>query len=274
MTVIHDEQSKILQWRVKSLRIFFKALSRYAELALPYATEDNTELFQEYEEINAFLNYISEQILKGDGEFDFVKLTFLGKNWGKIFDVLCKYNSWKKQLLDEKDRVTTIKAALEGDKRHLEEVGEILKNPCWEQFNRHYLLIDSLYGTTPPPQTNDPVLQQVFNVETLNGILAGTNNGTIMQNNESKEVLNSIQEIATLLKEGKISEKDTTEAFINLQILQGELLKPFPDNSKLEQAGKGLQALANFTQIGSFGISIAPHLHTIQQFIQNLPLLK
>lgn len=269
MTKLHDELSKTLQWRVKSLKIFFKALSRYTDLVLPYATEENTALFREYADINSFMNYISEQISKGDGDFDIVNLTFMSKNWGKILDVVWKYNSWKKQLLDEKDRVTTIKAALEGDKRHLEEIAEILQNPCWELFNRNPILIDSFYSTMPP-QTNDPVMQQVFNVETLNGILAGTNNGTITQNNESKEVLKAIEALADILKEGKINDQNTAEAFANLQELQGELLKPFPDNSKIKKAGEGLQILANFTQIGSFAIAVAPHLHTIQQFLAQI----
>jgi hypothetical protein len=271
MGSISDEQSKTLTWRVKSIKIFLKAFARYNELISPYATQENTALFQEFQEAQHFIDYLNEKISSIEEEdYKHADFTFSGKSWGKILDVLWKYYSWKKQLLAEKERKISIKAALEGDQRHLDEINEILKNDCWELFTRHAILVDSFYTSAPTPETNDPILQQVFNVETLNGILAGTNSGTITQNNESKQVLNAIDKLSEILKEEKISNQHTAEAFVNLQKLQGEMLKPFPDKNILKQASDGLQVLANFTQLGSFVISIAPHLHTIQQFVTNL----
>ncbi|MFA6184745.1 MAG: hypothetical protein WC720_01200 [Candidatus Shapirobacteria bacterium] len=266
MTSNNDELSKTLRWRVKSLKIFVKAFKRYIEVASPFVTEDNTELNKEYKDIQRFLSYFEEQIENGDGDYDFVDLIFLGKSWGKIYDLMWKYNGWKKQLFDERERIIVIKAALEGDKKHLEEINEILNNDCWSLFNRCPILIDSFYNVIHP-KTDDPIIQQVFNIETLNGVLAGTNNGIITQNNESKKVLKAIQEITNILEKEYLENKNTPEILSNLQEIQGELLKPFPDNLKMKKAADGLQTVANITQIGSFAVAIAPHLQTIQQFI-------
>ncbi len=266
----NDEHSKTLQFRLKSLRIFVKAFNRYIELAAPYATNDNVSLFQEYIEVQKFQKYINERIEGGGGDFDTTKIGFMGKNWGKIYDLIWKYSSWKKQLLDEKKLSTSIKAALEGEEKELEEIREVLSNPVWETFNRHRILIDSFYEARPPQRTNDPIVQQYFNVENLNGILTGTNTGTITQNNQNKEVLSALKELALILKEGHISDQYTAQALENIREFQGELLNPYPDKTKMQKAAEGLQFLANFSQLASFTISISPHIHTIQQYVTNL----
>lgn len=263
----NDELSKTLNWRVETLNsIFIPAIDRYVEVLQLYTTEGNTELFREYEAMQRFRDYFQEQADNADGGFDMVEVILLGKNWGKMYDLLWKYNSWKKQLFNEKERVILIKAALEGDKKHLDMISGVLQYPCWDLFIRQPILVDSLYNS-PSLKTKDPVIQQFFNVETLNGILTGTNNGVITQNIESKEVLNSIQEIAEILKKEPLEDKNKAEAFSNLQDLQGELLKPYPDSSKMKKAADGLQLIANISQIASFVMAIQPHLQRIQLFI-------
>jgi hypothetical protein len=223
-------------WRISTLKEFQKAIERYIELLTPHKSEHNKQINKEIIAMTFFLKRVIETIAKGDGDFDTQEFLMEGKTCGKLHDILWKYNGWKDQLFREKERVTTIPAALEGDKKELETIREILQIPIWQQVTRHKILVENFSSITPP-KTENPVMQQVINVQTLNGILAGTNNGTITQNNESKEVLKAIQDLAAILEERKINEQYTKEAFNHLQELQGELLKPYPDNSKLKQAG-------------------------------------
>lgn len=272
MDKYHDELTKTLDWKVSTLKVFMRALGRYNDLLLPHASLSNKTISEEIRKMNHLRVYIRGIISKSFGDFDIVACAMMGKTYGKLYDVLWKYHSWKKQLLEEKERITSIPEALEGDKEELKQINQILINPAWEKFTRHKCLVPDFYSTVsqPPPKTKDPVVQQYFNVETLNGILAGTNTGTIIQNNENKEVLNALKELTAILKEGHISDQYTTQALENVKDFQVELLSPYRNKSKLQKAAEGLQALANFSQLASFTIAVTPHLHTISQFVANL----
>lgn len=264
-----DEMTKHLQWRVSTLKLFKEAIERYIDLLQPYNTERNKQIKQELDHMAYLYNYTKEQIKKGDGDFDIVEYGALGKTYGRLYDILWKYYGWKKQLLEEKERVTQIPAVLQGERDELEEINTVLGFGAWQKFTRHKVLVPDFYGTVPQ-KTENPITQQYINVQTVNGILAGTNSGTIIQNNQDKEVLTALKELAVILKEGHISDQYTAQALGNIRDLQAEMLNPYPDKTKLQKLADGLQFLANFSQLASFTISIAPHLYTIRQWITNL----
>ena len=269
MDSYHDEMTKHIQLRVFYARCFIAAMTRYIELLTPHKTTGTKKLNDELADMNMINDHFKEKVNEVDGEFDMVSIGLMGKNWGKLYDVLWKYHNYKKQLLDEKAKKLLIPAALEGDETELAEINEVLGLGVWEKFTRHKALIDSFYGTEPPPQTTDPVMQQYINIQNMNGIMAGVNNGNMVQNN-NKELLDALKELAELLIKTNVTDQVTAEALQNIKDIQAEALNPYPNKTKIQKAVEGLQVLTNFTQLTAFIIQVTPLLHTVQQCVAHI----
>lgn len=270
MDKFHDEITKHLRLDVATIRILIAAIERYVQILVPYSSQGNKQIQQEIKDMVHFKDYLLSEIEGANSEFDEANPGFLGKNWGKFYDILYKQWGAKNQLLQEKKRTILMPAALEGDEKELEEINDVLKSPVWEHFNRHKTLIDSFYPSELP-KTSDPAMQQYINIQTNNGIIAGTNNGQITQNN-NKELHDALKELAALIIKENPTDQITQESLENIRDIQTEVLQPYPNKTKLQKAVEGLQILTNLSQLVAFTIQVTPVLHTINQCVT--PLLK
>jgi hypothetical protein len=258
-----------VMWRVTNLKEFQKAIARYVELLTPYYSDENTAIKNEISSMKSILVSVKEAISKGQDEQDFQELLLDGRIYGRLHDIIWKYNSWKEQLYREKERTNNVPAAMEGDKKELEKIREILQAPIWGAVTRHKIFVDSFY-TTSPTEPSDSMTQQYIHIENLNGQLAGVNKGTMIQKNETKEVIEAIQKLAQIVKGTQINDLYKAQAYDNMRIIQNQAISTIPNKLEMEKAREGLKTLDKFAEIDTFGIEIAPHMHTISQFISNL----
>ncbi len=268
MKKYNDELTKNISWRVSTLKMFTRVLRRYIDLLLPHASLSNKTISEEIKKMTHLVVYIRGIMSRSFGDFDIVACAMLAKTYGKLYDALWKYYNWKKQLYEEKKRTISIESALEGDKAELDQINEILCLPEWEKFTRHKVLVGDFFGSEAP-KSKDPVIQQQITISNLYGQFAGINNGQMIQN-ENKEVLEALTQLAKLVVENKIPDSVKSDALGDIQTIQSQVMKSNPDKTILKMAGESLGVLGNLTQIGSFVIAVQPYLNTIQNFISSL----
>lgn len=262
----HDEQNVPGDFEKQTLTVFKSAIIRYIQCLEPLKAEGNHTINKEIEDWNAILQRIN-QLIKGltnDNEMD--KLNLLGKNYGKLFDILWKHYNAKKQLLEEKKKLVLEEAAHEGATGELEEINRVLQFGFWNHVTRHKALVDSFYPKEEPKK-DSPNVQMQITIGNLYGQFAAFNNGTMVQNNNT-EAVTALREITDALIASKLPDQEKQEALLDVEAMQSQLKKEKPNKKMLEIGLSSLQVAANIAQIASV---VAPHFDKIQHFIASLP---
>lgn len=265
MDIYPDEFLVRGQWEKQTLKVFREAIKRYIEVLDPLRGEGNHDVEKETKDWFAILGKISEEIDKLTDDMEQGELPLLGKNYGKLNDILWKYHSAKKQLLEERKRKVLEEAAHQGATEELEKVNIVLGFGFWEHVNRKKCLVESFYPKEEPKNESQTVSMQIT-IGNVYGQFAALNNGTMIQNNNS-EAVDALRKITDALVASSLPDKEKQEALLDIETVQTQLKKENPNRKMLELGLGALQVAANAAQIYQ---AVEPHFHTIQQFITHL----
>ena len=255
------------KWEKSTLLIFKNSITRYLEVLKLLRADGNKDIEKDLVDWSAILQSINEEISKLDIDYESGDLPMYGKNYGKLFDILWKQCSYKKQLLDERKRKILAEAAHQGATEELEQIRSVLSLPFWEQVNRQNALVDSFYPSeleNPPKEKNSGLQVTIGN---LYGQFAAYNYGAMTQHNNS-EVVNALKDVTDELVNSKIPDDKKQDALADIQVMQTQLQRSQPNRKILEICLQGLQVAANLAQISQV---VAPHIGKIQTFIASLP---
>lgn len=250
-------------WRKQTLNLFMNALWRYYEKLSEYAKPGNTQIETELKKIQRLRKHIKNYWGKGEDDFDLVTLPLEAQDYGFLLDILWKYNSAKKQELQEAQRSISVEAAHEHLNREANLIQEILQAEIWNGVERGKILTDSLYKPAEQiPQGNSPIQNQVV-IGTVYGQVIGTNQGQVVQNNitNSQVTLQKLFELVSGNQE--LSDEIRSNAMGDIQTLQSQLMKRAPDKGILEKARNALGILADSAQVGQFAVQVAPLIKTL-----------
>lgn len=263
----HDEQNVTGHWFKSSLIMFEKAIKKYLECLEPIKGDGNKTVEKEVQDWQAILQRIQEieQPLQHPDEEG--ELILLGKNYGKLYDILWKDYSAKKQLLEERKKKILDEAAHEGAETEIEEMRQMLDNGTWQNFTRHKTLVESFYPKEEPKKESQNVQMQIT-IGNIYGQFAAINNGTMVQNNNS-EAVQALREITDALIASKLADQEKQEALLDVETIQTQLKKGKPNKKVLEIGMASLQVAANSAQIWQ---AVQPHFDKIQHFISTLPI--
>lgn len=262
----HDEQNVPGDFEKQTLIVFKFAILKYIQCLEPLIGDGNHAINKEIEDWNAILLRINRLIkgLTNNNEMD--KLNLLGKNYGKLYDILWKHHNAKKQLLDEKKKVVLEEAAHEGATEELAEINRVLQFDFWNHVTRHKALVESFYPKEEPKKESQNVQMQIT-IGNLYGQFAAFNNGTMVQNNNT-EAVEALRAITDALVASKLPDQEKQEALLDIESMQSQLKKERPNKNLLEAGLTSLQVAANIAQIVSI---VSPHFDKIQHFISTLP---
>lgn len=269
LPAIAVDESVPAQWRVSSLKIFTEALLRYEELLTPHRIPHNTQIAEEIRVVQVYKKLIRSWVNQNHDDI-MIHTTMDGKGYMLLNSVLHKFWRYKEALLKEKEKYTTIEAALEGERGNVEKIREILQSPIWQRLERRQLLVGDFHNPPPPPSsTPSTSLQQQIYIGSIEGGNAffGINQGQIEQstNVELNEILKDLFD--KLAKTPDIPDAARSNAIGAVQTIKVQTMTASPDKSILEKSLKTLEACANMAQIAQLGAIILPHLDKLKGFL-------
>lgn len=252
------------KWTKTSMLVFRDAIRRYIETLIPLQGDGNTDIERETKDWSAILAKVREEINLLTRDSEQGSLPLLGRNYGKLFDILQKQSSSKKQLLAEQKQKILEEAAHQGATDDLQRLNDVLGLDFWQVVNRKRCLVDSFYPKDEPKTIPGAGLQ--VTIHNLYGMYATYNNGSMVQNNNS-DVVAALQHITDALLKSELEEDQKQDALVDAQAVQLQLQKKKPNRSMIEVGLASLQVVANLAQIYQ---AVEPHFMKIQQFIQSL----
>lgn len=257
-------------WRKQTLNLFNSALWRYEEKLIEHKKPGNTQIEKELKKVHRLKKHIKNYWKKGEDDFDLVSLPMEAQDYGYLYDLLWKYNSARNQEFKEAEATTTVKAALESEKREIDHIRETLQAEVWQAVERGKILIDSLYKPKEvPAQSNTAPYSQQTIIGDVYGQVIGNNIGRATQN-VYHESLVTLQELFNLVaKNDSLPEEIKRNAIGDIQTIQSQLMKSEPDKNILTKAKDALGVLANSIQVGQFATQALP---LIQKLSEKLPL--
>lgn len=256
------------EWRNQNLGIFKMAIIDYLRCLEELKGEGNKMISDEIGDWSIILQAIRSSIKTLNLDDEEGKLKMLGRNYGKLYDILSKYYSAKKQLLDEKKRKILDEAAHEGATNELERVRILLGENFWNHVNRKKTLVESFYPKQEQSKKQESIAMKIT-IGNLYGQFAALNNGSMIQNNYN-EAIAALKQITEALINSKLPDNEKQDALLDIESMQSQLKKEKPNRKLLELGLIGLQAVANVAQIYQV---IHPHLQILQDFIAKMPLI-
>jgi len=121
----HNEADQKILLLPKSIKVFIKALNRYAlkiseQEQVPKIVED-----QDYRQ--TIIKVLSDALKKAEDEGDTVEVILLGKKWAIIKQVTQLFLSYKEQLLRENHSIPVVLEYKEEEIEHIRELLQLLE---------------------------------------------------------------------------------------------------------------------------------------------------
>ncbi|MDO8503883.1 MAG: hypothetical protein Q7S60_04320 [bacterium] len=273
-TPISPDQYVPLHWRVKTLKLFIKALQRYRELLQPHASQGNEKIRDEMTKINKLATHFREAINRGDGHWDLISLQLTGSTIGWLSDILHKYWRSKESLLQIQKQKTFVEGALEAEEKEVEELKEVLQNSLWERVDRIKVLVPDFVGQTAndskDSERKSEIKQQITVGNLYGQVVFGDNFGNLNQGNTG-ETIKLLQELFNkIVEEKELPNEIKSDAIGDIQTIQSQVLKSKPDKGIIQTAMTSLQVLANASQVAQFAMIAVPYIDKLKQLIEKI----
>jgi hypothetical protein len=266
---IGDDDIVATQWTRPTLKLFQRALARYLELLSPHSSQGYTKIQNEVSLVKALSNHFREVERNCEEDFDLREVDLRGEHLKLLSDVLHKYEAQKHDELRRKKTTNSVEGALEKEEAELEDLRNILRLKIFQETPRRAALVQGFHTSAPAKskdnsESGQKHIKQNINVGTLYGqFVAGDNYGSMQQDN-SKELRESLQKLLELLSEEKVLESETKRSAISdIQVIQNESVKTKPNKRILKFAWDSLKTLPDLVKITEMGMKIQPHIEEI-----------
>lgn len=259
-------------WETSTIDLFVNVIKAYLKCLEPFYKKGNEKIEKEIKEMKKLIAYLRQQQRSENSNWGgFIEVYFMKSTFGRLVDILNKYNSMARQIFREKKEKILVDGALEAEEKELEHLEKILNIEPFLYVPRVPALVPdfsaAFFESAPVPQSQ---IGQPINIEKFYGqAVFGPNYGQMVQNNY-QEFIKELQDFSIkIMRSNDIPPEVKKDAMVDIQTLTAQLNKTKPDATIMQKAASSLSVLANISQIASF---VVPHIDKIQHFISQLKL--
>jgi hypothetical protein len=196
--------------------------------------------------------------------------------WELTKSVGVEYLTAKSSKLELVKAAELVNGSTDQDQLALEQLSGFLDADGVKGLEMKTLLVKSFSSLMP--SDGDMADKMTIQVQAGNVygqlVVAGTNNGSITQNNSYTEIYKTLDELTAELsnESNDILPETRSDALGDIQSIQAQLTKSKPSKSVIDAALKGLSVVADAAQVGQVAVTLAPHVHTLTQLLSQIHL--